>query len=125
VRQGSAVAETGARGQGFGLSTGGSPGSGAALDVADFCCPDYILQMIDRIRSTWDQYASSPALVVVRFTIERDGTITAPAVEKSSGNQALDFAAQRAVVVAKQLPPLPAQFPNRTLTVHLNFDYQR
>ena len=41
VREGSAVAETGARGKGFGLSTGGAPGSGATLDVADFCCPDY------------------------------------------------------------------------------------
>ena len=40
---GSAVAETGARGQGFGLSTGGGAGSGSTLDVADFCCPDYLV----------------------------------------------------------------------------------
>ena len=48
-----------------------------------------------------------------------------PTVEKSSGNQALDFAARRAVVIAKQLPPLPQQYPNRTLGVHLAFQYQR
>ncbi len=125
VREGSAVAETGARGQGFGLSTGGAPGSGATLDVADFCCPEYINQMIERIRSTWDQYADSTVIVVVRFTIDRDGTIMEPTVEKSSGNQTLDFGARRAVVIAKQLPPLPPQFPNRTLTVHLAFQYQR
>lgn len=125
VVKGSAVAETGARGQGFGLSTGGAPGSGATLDVGDFCCPEYVNQMVARIRSTWDQYADSTAVVVVRFTIARDGTIVDPIVEKTSANQTLDFAARRAVIIAKQLPPLPAQFPNPTLTVHLAFQYQR
>jgi TonB family protein len=125
VREGSAVAETGARGQGFGLSTGGAPGSGATLDVGDFCCPEYVNQMIERIRSTWDQYADSTAIVVVRFTISRDGTIMEPTVETSSGNQTLDFAARRAVVIAKQLPALPPQYPNSTLGVHLTFQYQR
>jgi hypothetical protein len=33
--------------------------------------------------------------------------------------------AQRAVTLTKQLPPLPEAFPNPTLTVHLNFEYQR
>lgn len=124
VREGSAVAETGARGKGFGLSTGGAPGSGATLDVADFCCPEYIVQMTERIRSNWDQHGD-PSIVTVRFTIDRDGKITEPVVEKGSGNPALDIAAQRAVLIARQLPPLPPQFPNRTLTVHLNFEYQR
>jgi len=125
VVKGSAVAETGARGQGFGLSTGGAPGSGATLDVGDFCCPEYVNQMVARIQSTWDQYADATAVVVVRFTINRDGTIMEPTVEKSSANQTLDLAARRAVIVAKQLPPLPQQFPNPTLTVHLAFQYQR
>ena len=34
------------------------------------------------------------------------------------------LAALRAVVVTKTLPPLPDQFPNPTLTVHLNFEYR-
>jgi TonB family protein len=123
LREGTAVADTGARGKGFGLSTGGTPGSGATLDVADFCCPEYILQMIERIRSTWDQQGGSTALVIVRFTIERDGRITNSAVERSSGNPTLDQSAQRAVIVTRQLQPLPSQFPNPTLTVHLNFQY--
>ena len=37
----------------------------------------------------------------------------------------LDLSALRAIVVARQLPPLPAAFPNPTLTVHLNFAYQQ
>ena len=28
---------------------------GSYLDVADFCCPDYIAMMIDRIRGAWQQ----------------------------------------------------------------------
>lgn len=125
TREGSAIAETGARGQGFGLSTGGGAGSGSSLDVGDFCCPDYLVVMIERIRSSWIQQAEVAGMVIVKFTIEKDGRITATAVERSSGYSTLDLNAQRAVVATRQLPPLPAAFPNSTLTVHLNFQYQR
>jgi outer membrane biosynthesis protein TonB len=122
---GSAVAETGARGQGFGLSTGGGAGSGSTLDVANFCCPDYLVQMIDRIRSNWVQQTEVGGANIVKFTIQRDGKIVDIAVEKGSGYQSLDLASERALFVTKTLNPLPAQFPNATLTVHLNFQYQR
>jgi protein TonB len=125
TRTGSAIAETGARGQGFGLSTGGGQGSGARLDVADFCCPDYIVMMVDRIRSNWISTAETPAVAVVKFTIQRDGTITGAEIERSSGYTTLDIAALRAVVGARQLTPLPAGYPNPSLGVHLNFEYKR
>jgi TonB family protein len=122
---GSAVAFTGARGQGFGLSSGGGPGSGSRLDVADFCCPDYLTAMIERIRMNWDQKQDTIGQAVVRFTIQRDGTLTNVALEQSSGSPILDLAAQRALVLTRQLPPLPSQFPDPTLGVHLTFIYQR
>ena len=126
VKPGDARADTqGAPIKFGGLATGGGGMNSAYTDYADFCCPEYVNQMVARIRSTWDQYADSTAVVVVRFTIARDGTILDPIVEKTSANQTLDFAARRAVIIAKQLPPLPAQFPNPTLTVHLAFQYQR
>jgi len=125
VRAGSAVAETGARGQGFGLATGGGAGSGSTLDVADFCCPDYLILMIDRIRSNWSQLVEVPGTVMVKFTIQRDGSLTEAVVERSSGYASLDLNARRAVQLTRQLPPLPGAFPNPTLTVHLNFQYQR
>jgi TonB family protein len=125
VRPGTAVAETGARGQGFGLSTGGGAGSGSTLDVANFCCPDYLVLMTDRIRSNWNQQTEVPGQVIVKFTIQRDGMLTGTIVEHSSGYAALDFNAQRAILVTRQLPPLPEAFPNPTLTVHLHFEYQR
>ncbi|MGE3520265.1 MAG: energy transducer TonB [Vicinamibacterales bacterium] len=125
VRSGTAVAETGARGQGFGLSSGGGTGAGSRLDVADFCCPEYLVQMVQRIRSNWVARADVPGVAVVKFTIQRDGTVTGAEVERTSGYTALDLAALRAVISARQLPPLPAAYPNPTLGVHLNFEYQR
>jgi TonB family protein len=123
---GNAVAVTGARGQGFGLSTGGGAGgAGATLDVADFCCPDYLVLMRDRLNAAWNQRQGVSGRVLVRFTIERDGRLTNSSVEQSSGNPALDLAALSAVVTTKQIPPLPAAFPNPSLGVHVTFEYSR
>ena len=124
ITPGTAIAETGVRGQGFGLSTGGGPGASATLDVANFCCPDYVVTMVDRIRRNWAMNQGTSGQVVVRFVIQRDGTITEHEVEKSSGSPVLDLASLRAVVQTKGVPPLPAQFPGQTLPVHLIFEYR-
>jgi periplasmic protein TonB len=125
IREGSAVAETGTRGQGFGLPTSGGAGSGSKLDVENFCCPEYLVLMVEKIRTTWNPQAEVAGETMIKFTIQRDGTITNPELEKSSGYTALNINALRAVVGARQLPPLPPAFPNPTLTVHLNFQYTR
>jgi TonB family protein len=121
---GSTVADTGIRGQGFGLSTGGGPGSGSSLDVADFCCPEYIAIMVTRIRATWNQNQGATGETLVKFTIQRDGKLTNVELERPSGTTTLDLAAMRAVLTTKTLPPLPDAFPNPTLPVHLNFQYK-
>jgi TonB family protein len=122
---GSTVADTGVRGQGFGLSTGGGAGSGSSLDITgDFCCPDYLATMIVRIRAAWNQNQGAAGQTLVKYTIQRDGSIVNASVERASGTATLDLAALRAVMVTKTLPPLPDAFPNPTLTVHLNFQYQ-
>jgi TonB family protein len=124
VRPGTAVAETGARGQGFGLSQGGF-GSGSYLDVANFCCPEYLSTMLNLIRRNWDDRQQASGVTVMRFVIQRDGTITDIAVERSSGYPALDFMAERSLRATRQLPPLPAAFPEPTLSVHLVYEYNR
>jgi TonB family protein len=124
ITPGTAIADTGVRGQGFGLSTGGGPGTGSSLDVSDFCCPEYIATMVERIRSAWAQNQGSRGEVVVKFTIQRDGHITNYEVVRSSGSTILDLAALRAVAQTRTLPPLPSQFSNPTLGVNLNFQYQ-
>jgi TonB family protein len=125
TREGSAIAETGARGQGFGLTTSGGAGSGSTIDVADFCCPEYLVDMVNKIRNNWNARAEVPGEVIIVFTIGRDGMIANPKIEKSSNYTALDINALRAVVGTRQLTPLPAPFPNPLLTVHLNFQYTR
>jgi TonB family protein len=124
IEKGSTVADTGGRGQGFGLSSGGG-GTGSYLDTANFCCPDYVATMVDLIRRNWDEKQQVPGTALVKFTIQRDGTLTAVQVEKSSGYAALDLYANRAVIITKKLPPLPAAFTEPTLTVHLTFEYLR
>lgn len=125
TRAGTAVADTGVRGQGFGLSTGGgTTGGGSYLDVANFCCPEYIQTMSERIKANWQPQGNFVGQAMVKFTIQRDGTIINTELEKSSGAIGPDLTAQRAIGMTKTLPPLPAKFPNPTLTVHLSFEYQ-
>jgi TonB family protein len=122
---GSAIADTGARGQGFGLSTGGGAGSGSSLDiVGDFCCPEYLSTMVMRIRSAWNQQQGATGMSLIKFTIRRDGTIVDASIERQSGTTTLDTAALRAVLNTRTLLPLPDAFPNPTLGVHLTFLYQ-
>ena len=107
-----------------GPTTGGGPGASATLDVANFCCPDYVVTMVERIRRNWMMNQGTAGQVVVRFVIQRDGTISEHEVEKSSGSPVLDLASLRAIVQTKGLPPLPAQYPGSTLPVHLIFEYR-
>jgi periplasmic protein TonB len=114
------------RGEGFGsgLSSAGGSGGPVQLDVSDFCCPEYIDQMRVFIQQRWEQNQGIVGSTGVKFTIHRNGAIQSPQIEKPSGFDALDLAALRALQ-RTTLPPLPAAFPNPTLTVHMRFDYSR
>lgn len=120
---GSSFADTGVSGLGLGLATGGA-GTGGALDVGSFCCPDYLATMTRRIKENWNYRQGIEATTVMRFTVLKDGRITDIGVEQSAG-YVLDLAAQRALQMLRQLPPLPPAYPNATLTVYLKFDYKR
>jgi protein TonB len=125
VRKGSAVsAAQSARGQGFGLSSGGG-GTGSYLDTANFCCPEYIALMLEAVRSNWDHNQQAAGVAMVKYTIQRDGRITEVLLERSSGYQTLDYFALRSLQATRQLPPLPAAFTEPSLTVHLTFEYSR
>src|SRR4051812_37504340 len=122
---GSAIADTGVRGQGFGLSTGGGAGTGSSLEITgDFCCPEYLATMIARIRAAWNQQQGATGTSTIRFTINKDGSITNATIFQQSGIATLDNAALRAVLATRTLPPLPDAFPNPTLTMRLTFKYE-
>lgn len=122
-----AAAATGEpRGMGFGgLSTGGGMGSGSFLEVQNFCCPDYLVTMLQIIQSNWRARQEVPGETIVVFRIQRDGRVTDIELEKSSGYPALDLTAQRALFDTRKVPTLPSAFPDDHLTVHLRFDYTR
>ena len=125
TQQGTAKVETGAKGQGFGLSSGGSGGDGGVKLDVDFCCPEYIADMRNRIIKNWNQNQRSAGVVIMKYTIQRNGLITSIEVEQSSGNPVLDLAAQRALINTRTLAPLPSGYSGQTLPVHLTFDYLR
>ncbi|HSP90147.1 MAG TPA: energy transducer TonB [Vicinamibacterales bacterium] len=114
------------RGMGFGgLSTGGGLGSGSYLDVKNFCCPDYLVTMLQLIQGRWNATQQVAGETVVVFRIQRDGRLTDIELERSSGFPALDLTAQRALFQTQRVPALPSAFPDDSLTVHLRFEYRR
>ena len=107
-----------------GLSTGGGGFGGAQINIENFCCPDYIRLMQQRIHANWRQKQGVNGQVKIAFTVQRDGRIGGITI-KQSGGQFLDLVSQRALVQTRQLPPLPNEYPHSTLTVDLILDYVR
>jgi TonB family protein len=127
VTGGDARVNTGAAPIPFGglSQSGGARAGGVKLDVGDFCCPEYIATMTDRVRANWNSNQGVSGRVIVKFTIRRDGVLANVEVEQGTGNYLLDTEARRAILYTRQLPPLPTQFTEPSLTVHLTFDYMR
>ena len=128
IKTGSARVATGGAAIPFGglasQSKGGS-GDGVTLDVQNFCCPEYIVLMRQRIYQRWNPNQGAVGQPVVKFTIRRDGMLTQVELETSSGQALLDLEARRAVLNTMQLPPLPREFTGDNLTVHLTFEFKR
>jgi TonB family protein len=126
VKTGDARVKTGGAAIPFGgLATGGGGDTGVRLDTGNFCCPDYIQTMVRRIRQSWDAKQGASGQVGVKFTIRRDGMLTNVEVEEPSGQAMLDLESRRAVLMTRQLPPLPREFTPENLTVHMTFNYKR
>ena len=126
IKTGSSRVNTGGAAIPFGgLAGGGQQGDGVQLDVQNFCCPEYIRLMRQRIQENWNPNQGATGEPVIKFTIRRDGVLTQIELEKSSGQALLDLEARRAVHRTMQLPPLPREFDGTHLTVHLTFDFRR
>jgi TonB family protein len=126
VKTGDARVDTGAAPIPFGgLSTGGGGTGGVQINVGDFCCPEYIAAMNQRITENWNRNQGTAGLAVMKFVIQRDGTMTDIEIDQTSRNPVLDLESRRALLNTKRLPPLPAAFTRPTLTVFLTFEYKR
>jgi TonB family protein len=126
IKTGSARVNTGGAAIPFGgLAQGGGGTGGVQLDVKNFCCPEYLAQMVQKVRQNWNAKQGAGGEPVIKFVIRRDGMLTNVELEKSSGQELLDLEARRAVIRTMQLAPLPREFTEPSLTVHLTFDFQR
>jgi TonB family protein len=97
------------------------------VDAPEFDCSDYCLVFQRKLESQWTPpplTGHEPMQAIVVFTINRDGSVSGLSVEATSGNFYFDQAAQRAVLLAAPLPPLPRSFLSPTLRVHVAFTWQ-
>ena len=101
----------------------GENGSPLVTDAANFPYPWYITQVREALWNAWTAKMPSGGALkcTVKFDIARDGAAKSVAVEKSSGNRLFDYAAQSSLESASPFPPLPADFPDERLTVHVEF----
>jgi TonB family protein len=111
----------------LGRPTGAPAGvASLSLEVSDFPFTYYLRQVQQKVSERWVPPAreSEPGRrAVILFEIHRDGQVTNPHVEKTSGNPWYDQSALRAVLDATPFPPLPQEFPAESLRVHFGFDF--
>lgn len=92
------------------------------LDAPYFPFNYYLTQILSFISSNWYK---PPVLegthCIIYFVISKSGRIIDAKVEKSSENSAFDRAALRAVLASNPLPPLPFDFYEEKLGIHLRF----
>lgn len=125
VTKGTAVAETRSTAQGTGLQVGGGTAGDASLKVdSDFCCPEYLEDVLMRIQRVWDRNQPMSGEAIVVFVIRRDGSVTDMKLEKQSGSTILDIAST-SVFERVRLAPLPGKYTGESLKIHLKFPYVR
>jgi TonB family protein len=108
----------------LGQPSGSAQGSGPlTLNVSDFPYAWYLRVIHQKISERWDGRALAGRQPVAVFEIGRDGQVSRLAIETSSGNSLYDQAALRAIAEANPFPPLPVDFKEPLLRVHLGFNY--
>ncbi|MEO0130529.1 MAG: energy transducer TonB [candidate division WOR-3 bacterium] len=102
--------------KGFSLKTEGGVVSSFYLNI-----------VLNKIAENWYnpyQNANLNLKAIIFFKITRDGKIEDVKIEKSSGKQDYDEYCKRAVLLTKNLPPLPDEFQAEALKIHLEFEYK-
>lgn len=86
----------------------------------------------DQVARAWrtgdiDPRVQTAPMVAVQFAILRDGSLVQGSVKvtQTSGNQAVDFSAMRAVLDAGRFPPLPAAMNRDRVDLELKFQLRR
>jgi len=119
------ILSSGARLFDEGEKTGGTSGENGTPVVTDatFPYPWYITQVREALWTNWTEKMPSRGSLrcTVTFTINRDGSIKGVSVEKPSGNRLFDNAAESSARASAPFAPLPDDFYEDRLTVHVEF----
>lgn len=110
-------------GIGIGFGTGGLGGGVAG----NFPYTWYVHTIQKKLDSNWNVAAGFNARIYaqVAFTLRKDGALTALEIEETSKNEIFDRAAMRAIESSAPFPPLPSDFPESELRVHVRFALKR
>lgn len=93
-----------------------------SIDAPYFPFSYYLNQVLSFISSNWYKPpAEEGTFCTIYFVISKTGRIIDSKVENSSGNSAFDRAALRAVLASNPLPPLPYDYYEEKLGIHLRF----
>jgi outer membrane biosynthesis protein TonB len=84
----------------------------------------YLNILLSKVRENWQNPFKGQDVVlksIVYFEIDKRGTIYNIRLEDDSGNELYNETTIRAVALTKRLPPLPQEFSDDYLKVHLEF----
>lgn len=103
----------------------GSRFGSALVDNASFDYPYWFVQAFSKIEYNWSNpiFSGQPMECIIYFQVIRSGRVLKAEIEKSSGIDAFDGACLRAINLSKPLPPLPADFVEEIIGIHLTFPY--
>jgi periplasmic protein TonB len=95
-------------------------------------CPAYANLLRGQVARNWrknelDSRSRAAGMAAVTFTLRPDGSVPTGSVRlaERSGNEALDFSAQRAILDSIPFPAIPAQCPQRAVDVEFDFELER
>ena len=121
VNSGTAGGPAAGPGKGQG-NTGRGPGAGPASDFGG-----YFSQLRDRYYAVWNQptsldRAGGDLIATLRIKVQRDGTVLAYEIVKSSGNSVMDGSVLAAAEQVKKIDALPAGLGKEdTVDIPINF----
>jgi TonB family protein len=126
---------TGGMGTGLRIGGGGGPGNGwgpggPGGTLANFPYTWYLNVITDRVSGNWFSSLVDPGVsgnfqTVIYFRIEKNGQVSEVRVEQSSGVTPLDLSAIRAVKASAPFPPLPRDYEDAYLAIHLIFEHSK
>ena len=108
------------------LSTAGQDGAEKTVQASftNFPYPWYITQVRNALWNSWQKTKPKNAnglSAMVSFNIDKNGVVYEVQIEKSSNDDAYDYAALSAVKNLESCPPLPEDFGKEILTVTVEF----